>query len=98
MDSPIQFMVSLQPYIADIGRDKMYKGLEHLGIPGIPSPSEYLAEYCSLSVSTITRYCHICSILLFFFKNKKNKSLAWNIQALIKESSFGSPTWDEEVA
>ncbi|KAI9114020.1 hypothetical protein K1719_015271 [Acacia pycnantha] len=40
---------SCLPYIADIGHDKMYKGLEHLGIPGIPSPSEYLAEYCSLS-------------------------------------------------
>ncbi|XP_054822134.1 probable acyl-CoA dehydrogenase IBR3 isoform X3 [Prosopis cineraria] len=36
-------------YIADIGHDKIYKGLEHHEIPGIPTQSEYLAEYCSLS-------------------------------------------------
>ncbi|XP_028786959.1 probable acyl-CoA dehydrogenase IBR3 [Neltuma alba] len=39
---------SCLPYIADVGHDNIYKGLEHLGIPGIPTQSEYLAEYCSL--------------------------------------------------
>ena len=50
-----------QPYIADMGLDKMHKGLEHSGIPGIPTQAEYLAEYCSLSVSaiTLTLMCHI---------------------------------------
>ncbi|KAI4317550.1 hypothetical protein L6164_025413 [Bauhinia variegata] len=41
---------SCMPYIADMGHDKVHKGMELSGIPeGIPSLAEYLAEYCSLA-------------------------------------------------
>lgn len=46
-----------QPYIADVGQQKIQPGMERSGLPeGIPSLREYLAEYCSLAVSAVTIY------------------------------------------
>lgn len=39
----------------DLGHDRVEEGFEVTGIPeGIPSQSEYLAEYCSAAVRPIS--------------------------------------------
>lgn len=50
------YYLSLQPYIIDatLSENSLYGGFEHSGIPdGIPQLEEYLAVYCSMSVSIV---------------------------------------------
>lgn len=70
------FFFLWKTYIADIGHEKVQQVLELSGLPdGIPSLPEYLAEYCSLSVSAVTQVSvfiyaqfgilyHLCGILV----------------------------------
>ena len=64
----IDSFLSLQMYIVDAGLDKPHQdeGLEVAGIPeGIPSLAEYLAEYCSAAVRSISLVSlNSCSLIL----------------------------------
>lgn len=58
-----------QPYITDVGQDRLHDGMERSGLPeGIPSLPEYLAEYCSVAVSAATIiYIYIFNFQFGFF-------------------------------
>ena len=60
--------VLLQPYVVDL-EGVTYEGFEYSSRPeGIPSQSEYLAEYCSAAVCFSLRVVFIsCMFIIFFF-------------------------------
>lgn len=67
----ITTFIPLQPYNLDLGVE-LGEGLEQTGVPeGIPSQAQYVAEYCSSSVSqnstlTLNEQCCVGSFLLSF--------------------------------